>query len=79
MDRHNLYMFRCDKKLTQEEIGAECGVSRSTYANIEQGRRDGSMKFWDAFQERFNLSDDELRKLRKRESNDEQKSNSKAC
>ena len=67
MERHNLYMFRCDKKLTQAEISKMCGVSRSSYANIEQGRRDGTMKFWDKFQEVFNISDSDLRKLRKRE------------
>lgn len=67
MERHNLYMFRCDKKLTQAEMGNFCGVSRSSYANIEQGRRDGTMKFWDNLQEVFNISDSDLRKLRKRE------------
>lgn len=70
MERHNLYMFRCDKKLTQGEMAKKTGVSRTTYSYIELGKRDGSQAFWSAFQREFNIPDEEMynyMKLQKKE------------
>lgn len=72
MERHNLYLFRCDNKLTQGEMAKRCGVCRTTYANIENGKRDGSLKFWNRVQAEFNVSDPLLRTLQKREDNNEE-------
>ena len=65
MERHNLYMFRCDKKLTQAEIAAILGVSRATYSFIERGVRSGANEFWAALQTTFNVPDAEMWKLQK--------------
>ena len=72
MERHNLYLFRCDKKLNQLEMAKRCGVSRTTYSNIEKGKRDGSIKFWNALQNEFNIRDSDLISLMKREGNNEE-------
>lgn len=65
MGRHNLYMFRCDKKLTQAEIAAILGVSRATYSFIERGVRSGTNEFWATLQTTFNVPDAEMWKLQK--------------
>ena len=67
MPRHNLYMFRCEKKLTKGEMAKRTGVCRTTYAHIENGERDGSAKFWDNLQAVFSLSDGETRALQKKD------------
>ncbi len=72
MGRHNLYMFRCNMKLTQEEIAAKIGVSRSTYRLIENGKRWGTLRFWSKLQKAFNVTDVELVKLQKIEERTEQ-------
>ena len=58
-------MFRCDKKLTQEEMAKKCEVSRATYALIEKGKRGGNLKFWDSLQDAFKLTDEHTRQLQK--------------
>lgn len=65
MKRHNLYMFRCDKRLTQAEIAAKIGVSRQVYANIEKGRNGGSAEFWGNLQRAFDVPDEEMYPLQK--------------
>ena len=65
MERHNLYVFRCDKKLKQEEMAQMCGVSRATYSFIERGKRGGSQRFWNKLQEVFGLTDEKARQLQK--------------
>lgn len=77
MDRHNLYMLRCDNKLTKGEMAAKTGVSRTTYSLIEKGDRDGSQEFWSAVQREFNVPDSEMYLLMKKgQSNAEQKKSS---
>ena len=65
MERHNLYLFRCDKKLTQAEMAARIGVSRATYALVERGVRSGSGEFWRKIQTEFDVPDAEMWKLQK--------------
>ena len=67
MERHNLYVFRCDNKLTQAEFAEKCGVSRVTYGLIESGKRGGSAKFWRTLQSAFGVPDDQMWKLQKTE------------
>ena len=40
--RHWLVQFRKAKGLTQKEVAQESGISRSYYADIEQGRANAS-------------------------------------
>lgn len=72
MTRHNLYVFRHDRHLTQAEIATKIGCSRNAYNAIESGKRNGNMKFWDGLKTAFNLSGNELMELTKCE--DTQKS-----
>lgn len=65
MERHNLYLFRCDKKLTQEEVAKKIGVCRATYAMVERGERSGSGEFWHRIQTEFDVPDSEMWKLQK--------------
>lgn len=67
MTRHNLYLLRCDKKLTQAEMAEKCGVSRRTYGLIEAGERGGSAKFWSNLKQAFNVPDAEMYPLQKLE------------
>lgn len=58
--RNALYMFRHSKRLSQQGIADKIGVNRETYASIERGARDGSLKFWRKLQAAFNIPDNEL-------------------
>lgn len=66
MSRHNLYMLRCDNKLTKGEMAKKTGVSRATYTNIENGKRDGSQAFWSALQREFGVADSDMYPLMKK-------------
>ena len=63
--RHNLYMFRCDKRLTQAEMAKLLGVSRVTYSCIENGKRSASQAFWDTLQDMFDIPDSQMYSLMK--------------
>ena len=67
MARHNLYMFRCDRKLTKGKMAAITGVSRTTYANIESGKRDGSHEFWGNLKREFEVPNSEMYDLMTKE------------
>lgn len=67
MSRHNLYMFRCERKLTKGSMAKRTGVCRTTYTNIENGKRDGSHEFWNALQREFDVPDSEMYILMKNE------------
>lgn len=49
--RTSLYMFRCSKNMTQEKFAASIGYKRDTYAKVENGDREPSMKFCKAISE----------------------------
>ena len=60
MERTELIVFRKRLKLKQEEIAEKIGVTRSAYAQIEKGTRDGKKTFWNALQKAFNIPDAEM-------------------
>jgi transcriptional regulator with XRE-family HTH domain len=51
--RKKLRMLRLSKNLSQQEMAKRLGVSYVTYSQVELGKRDGSLKFWGALQEKF--------------------------
>lgn len=60
MRRLKLKAFRASKGLSQQEMADKLGCSRSRYAGIEAGKRNGAQKFWETLQQTFNISDDEM-------------------
>ncbi len=75
--RDNLYMLRCQHKLTKGKMAVKTGISRTTYSLIEKGDRDGSQEFWSAVQREFNVPDSEMYLLMKKgQSNEKQKKSS---
>ena len=72
LTRHNLYVFRCDKKLKQSEMAEKTGVSRRTYGLVENGKRDGSQMFWSNLQREFDVPDSEMYSLMKLDERTEQ-------
>lgn len=63
--RTELKILRIKHNLTQTDIAQKLGISRSTYNLVEQGKRNGSKKFWLAVQNLFELGDAEVWKLQK--------------
>ena len=72
MTRHNLYMFRCSKKLTKGKMAEQTGVSRQSYTNIENGKRFGTERFWKNLQRKFGVPDSEMYSLMKVEERTDQ-------
>lgn len=61
----NLKILRVKYDLTQGEMAALCGVTRTAYNNIENGKSGGSGRFWKAVQKEFpNENINELSKAR---------------
>ena len=65
--RTNLKCFRVRNKLSQAEIAKKLDVSRSYYGFIERGRQKGSVKFWGTLKSVFNLTDKQIKELKKTE------------
>lgn len=55
--RTSLKVFRIMRNLTQAEFAEKLGYSRSQYALIEQGKRNGTQDFWQKLQEVFSVND----------------------
>jgi DNA-binding XRE family transcriptional regulator len=51
--RKNLKMLRIENDLTQEQMAERLGVTRVTYANVENGKSKGSITFWLAVEREF--------------------------
>ena len=49
----NLKHLRVEYDLTQEEMAAKCGFTRTAYNLIENGKSKGSGRFWLAVQKAF--------------------------
>lgn len=67
MKRINLKLFRIKHNLSQQEMAQRLKVGRSTYVDIEHGKRDGSIRFFNTLQDEFQLTDDEVWVLTKKE------------
>ncbi len=50
-----LRQFRSDLGLRQEEIAEKIGVTRQIYGYVEQGKRMGTVEFWQRLQEVFSV------------------------
>lgn len=61
--RDRLYLFRCSKRLSQQEAADKIGVDRMTYAKVENGKSDVSRRFLDKFKAAFGLDDKRAREL----------------
>lgn len=65
--RLKLKSLRAGRDLSQDEMAEKLEVSRGTYADIENGTRDGSVEFWLNLAKLFELSDSEVVELMKNE------------
>ena len=65
--RTNLKVFRVKQNMTQDETAAKIGCSRSCYASIENGDREGRGTFWRDLQKAFDIPDSEMWALKKNE------------
>jgi DNA-binding XRE family transcriptional regulator len=66
MKNKGLVKLRVDHDLTQPQAAEKLGVSTSTYNLIENGKRRGSVEFWQRVQAEFNLKDGEIWKIQNR-------------
>lgn len=67
MARINLKLFRVKQDMSQDEIAHRIGCNRTTYAEIENGKRDGREAFWKTLQRAFDIPDEEMWALVKNE------------
>ena len=65
--RRNLKVFRVSKGLRQSDIAKQLGMTSASYSMIEQGKRDGTITFWNKLKETFNIPDCEMWSLMKKE------------
>ena len=66
--RKNLKIFRVQNDLTQGGMADKIGVTRATYAAVENGIRNGGSKMvWMKLQQAFNIPDGEMWALQKDE------------
>lgn len=72
MERRNLKVFRIKNGLTQAEMAERIGVSRSTYSDIESGRRKCAVDFLRKIQVEFNVPDSEIWSLSKTTDDDKE-------
>lgn len=63
--RLNLKVFRIKTGLSQDEFANKLGVSRGCYGAIERGFRNGNKRFWDNLKVNFDITEDDLKELRK--------------
>lgn len=65
MDRRNLKVLRAKHGLTQREMAAKIGCSRSIYSEVEKGTRNCSPNFLAKLQAAFNIPDADVWALTK--------------
>lgn len=65
MDRRNLKVLRARHGLKIGEMAEKIGVSRSTYADIESGKRGCSQSFLKKLQSAFDIPDADMWELTK--------------
>ena len=64
-DRRNLAVFRARYGLTRNAMADKIGVARTTYSEIENAKRDCSMRFLEKLQAAFNIPDSDMWALTK--------------
>lgn len=64
--RINLKLFRIKNRLTQNEMADRLNISRSTYVNIENGKSDCTLKFFNSLQREFGIKDEDMWELTKK-------------
>ena len=62
-ENRSLKILRVKYGLTQEGMAKKLGMSRQTYAKIENGMADGSIQFWAKVQRAFKISSEEMWQL----------------
>ena len=65
--RTNLKVFRVKNHLSQEEAAKKVGGGRAYFGHIERGFRNGTDKFWSGLQKAFNLTENEIERLKRDE------------
>ena len=65
--RINLKLLRVKHNLTQEQMAEETGITRCTYAAVENGALRGSETFWNTVQSRFGVPGSEMWELMRNE------------
>lgn len=63
MARLKLKQFRVGKGMTQESFSQAIGFNRTYYGAVENGKHEGSMKFWKAIGRRFAIPMSEVVEL----------------
>lgn len=58
--RINLKVFRVKHNMTQGEFADKLEVNRANYSMIEQGKRNGTIAFWNKLKTTFNIPDNEM-------------------
>lgn len=66
MKNKALIKLRVDYDLTQPQAAELLGVSTSTYNLIENGKRRGSVEFWQSVQKQFNLDGEKVWNIQNR-------------
>ena len=69
--RTELKKFRVGQHLNQADMAKKIGVSRVTYAFVENGKRSGNADFWGTLQKVFNVPDEEMWQLQKLDEREE--------
>lgn len=64
-DRRNLTVLRAKHGLTRSAMADRIGVSRSTYSEVENGKRGCSQSFLNKLQAAFDIPDAEMWELTK--------------
>lgn len=63
--RLELKVLRTKSNLTQNQMADRLGVTRVNYLLIENGKSNGTLKFWDRLQSEFGLTPKKLDQIRK--------------
>lgn len=58
--RTALKVFRVRNNMTQDDFAEKLGISRGCYSLIEQGKRNGTLEFWNKFYKTFNVPANEM-------------------
>lgn len=60
--RTNLKKARQAAGMTQKQVAEKLGISEIAYRQIENGKRDGKIIYWDMLEDLFNLHQRTLRR-----------------